>query len=140
MEKCMLTEIPFGNGVLNRCVVWTGDEKVFFFNPTTRLSMWERPEELKDRADVDRILAEPPHKKKREAGSSLSINVLFLSWVHCSLYANATAVYVALLWSRTLDFPKIGTRSEFNLSTEVHKYFKLLSRCSVVCGKNEAKH
>ncbi|CAK8689189.1 unnamed protein product [Clavelina lepadiformis] len=49
------------------CVVWTGDEKVFFFNPTTRLSMWERPEELRDRIDVDQILADPPHKRKREA-------------------------------------------------------------------------
>lgn len=28
------------------CVVWTGDEKVFFFNPTTKTSVWERPIEL----------------------------------------------------------------------------------------------
>ncbi|XP_061412371.1 transcription elongation regulator 1-like isoform X2 [Lethenteron reissneri] len=48
------------------CVVWTGDERVFFFNPTTRLSMWERPEELVERADVDRIIQSPPHKQGRE--------------------------------------------------------------------------
>nr|CAB3266868.1 transcription elongation regulator 1 [Phallusia mammillata] len=47
------------------CVVWTGDEKVFFFNPTTHQSMWDRPEELKDRSDVDELLADPPHKRKR---------------------------------------------------------------------------
>ena len=45
-----------------RCVVWTGNERVFFYNPTTRLSMWERPTELIGRADVDRSLQDPPHK------------------------------------------------------------------------------
>ncbi|XP_031424585.2 transcription elongation regulator 1-like isoform X3 [Clupea harengus] len=44
------------------CVVWTGNERVFFYNPTTRLSMWERPTELIGRADVDRSLQDPPHK------------------------------------------------------------------------------
>uniref|UniRef100_A0A8C1LK59 Transcription elongation regulator 1 n=1 Tax=Cyprinus carpio TaxID=7962 RepID=A0A8C1LK59_CYPCA len=45
------------------CVVWTGDERVFFYNPTTRLSMWERPEELVGRVDVDKAIQEPPHKR-----------------------------------------------------------------------------
>uniref|UniRef100_A0AAR2L013 Transcription elongation regulator 1 n=1 Tax=Pygocentrus nattereri TaxID=42514 RepID=A0AAR2L013_PYGNA len=45
------------------CVVWTGDERVFFYNPTTRMSMWERPEELVGRADVDKSIQEPPHKR-----------------------------------------------------------------------------
>ncbi|EMP40899.1 Transcription elongation regulator 1 [Chelonia mydas] len=50
------------------CVVWTGDERVFFYNPTTRLSMWDRPEDLIGRADVDKIIQEPPHKKGMEEG------------------------------------------------------------------------
>ncbi|XP_030649641.1 transcription elongation regulator 1 [Chanos chanos] len=45
------------------CVVWTGDDRVFFYNPTTRLSMWDRPEELVGRADVDKCIQEPPHKR-----------------------------------------------------------------------------
>ncbi|RVE64010.1 hypothetical protein OJAV_G00142280 [Oryzias javanicus] len=45
------------------CVVWTGDDRVFFYNPTTRLSMWDRPEELVGRSDVDKHIQEPPHKK-----------------------------------------------------------------------------
>ncbi|KAG5853466.1 hypothetical protein ANANG_G00073750 [Anguilla anguilla] len=49
-----------------RCVVWTGDDRVFFYNPTTRLSMWDRPEELVGRADVDKSIQEPPHKKGLE--------------------------------------------------------------------------
>ncbi|XP_018412488.1 PREDICTED: transcription elongation regulator 1-like, partial [Nanorana parkeri] len=49
-----------------RCVVWTGDERVFFYNPTTRLSMWDRPEDLIGRADVDKIIQEPPHKRGLE--------------------------------------------------------------------------
>lgn len=42
------------------CVVWTGDGRVFFFNPSQRLSVWEKPEELKNRADVDRLLEKQP--------------------------------------------------------------------------------
>ena len=30
-----------------RCIVWTTDQQVFFFNPTSRTSLWDRPEELK---------------------------------------------------------------------------------------------
>ncbi|XP_068600139.1 transcription elongation regulator 1 [Brachionichthys hirsutus] len=48
------------------CVVWTGDDRVFFYNPTTRLSMWDRPEELIGRADVDKHIQEPPHKRGLE--------------------------------------------------------------------------
>lgn len=50
------------------CIVWTGDDRVFFYNPTTRLSMWERPEELVGRSDVDKSLQEPPHKKGQDNG------------------------------------------------------------------------
>ncbi|XP_036424463.1 transcription elongation regulator 1a isoform X3 [Colossoma macropomum] len=50
------------------CVVWTGDERVFFYNPTTRMSMWERPEELVGRADVDKSIQEPPHKRGLDNG------------------------------------------------------------------------
>uniref|UniRef100_A0A182JI23 Transcription elongation regulator 1 n=1 Tax=Anopheles atroparvus TaxID=41427 RepID=A0A182JI23_ANOAO len=42
------------------CVVWTGDGRVFFYNPSSRTSVWERPEELKDRADVDKAVLVPP--------------------------------------------------------------------------------
>lgn len=52
--------------ILLRCVVWTGDDRVFFYNPTTRLSMWDRPEELVGRADVDKHIQEPPHKRGLE--------------------------------------------------------------------------
>ncbi|CAL8365403.1 unnamed protein product [Lota lota] len=48
------------------CVVWTGDDRVFFYNPTTRLSMWDRPDELIGRADVDKNIQEPPHKRGLE--------------------------------------------------------------------------
>ncbi|XP_008331387.2 transcription elongation regulator 1 isoform X2 [Cynoglossus semilaevis] len=48
------------------CVVWTGDDRVFFYNPTTRMSMWDRPEELVGRADVDKHIQEPPHKRGLE--------------------------------------------------------------------------
>ncbi|XP_059181362.1 transcription elongation regulator 1-like protein [Centropristis striata] len=46
------------------CVVWTGDDRVFFFNPTIHLSVWERPGELIGR-DISGIIEDPPHKRKK---------------------------------------------------------------------------
>lgn len=42
------------------CVVWTGDGRVFFYNPSTRTSVWERPEELVGRTDVDKAVLSTP--------------------------------------------------------------------------------
>ena len=36
--------------------MWTGDGRVFFYNPSQRLSLWEKPEELLNRPDVDKLL------------------------------------------------------------------------------------
>ncbi|XP_064344696.1 transcription elongation regulator 1-like protein [Camelus dromedarius] len=49
------------------CVVWTGDDRVFFFNPTMQLSVWEKPVDLRNRGDLNRIIEDPPHKRKLEA-------------------------------------------------------------------------
>ncbi|XP_056910401.1 transcription elongation regulator 1 isoform X2 [Takifugu flavidus] len=56
------------------CVVWTGDDRVFFYNPTTRLSMWDRPEELIGRSDVDKHIQEPPHKRGVEDSKKTGFN------------------------------------------------------------------
>ncbi|KAI5706111.1 hypothetical protein M8J75_004936 [Diaphorina citri] len=42
------------------CVVWTGDGRVFFYNPSSRTSVWERPEDLVSRSDVDKMVSSPP--------------------------------------------------------------------------------
>ncbi|KAJ8404855.1 hypothetical protein AAFF_G00332420 [Aldrovandia affinis] len=52
------------------CVVWTGDDQVFFFNPTMQLSVWEKPVDLKGRGDLNRILEDPPHKRKKDSLST----------------------------------------------------------------------
>nr|XP_013809470.1 PREDICTED: transcription elongation regulator 1-like protein [Apteryx mantelli mantelli] len=52
------------------CVVWTGDDRVFFFNPTMQLSVWEKPVDLKNRGDINRIIEDPPHKRKLETSAS----------------------------------------------------------------------
>lgn len=46
------------------CVVWTGDARVFFYNPSTRTSVWERPEELLEREEVDKAIKNPPEQLK----------------------------------------------------------------------------
>lgn len=63
-----------------RCVVWTGDDRVFFYNPTTRLSMWDRPEELVGRADVDKHIQEPPHKRGLDEGKKTGAYQLTLTF------------------------------------------------------------
>lgn len=54
------------------CIVWTGDGKNFFFNPSARLSLWEIPEDLKGRKDVLKILEDGPEagNKKESNGNS----------------------------------------------------------------------
>ncbi|XP_049646413.1 transcription elongation regulator 1-like protein [Suncus etruscus] len=51
------------------CVVWTGDDRVFFFNPTMQLSVWEKPGDLQHRGDLIQILGDPPHKRKLEVAA-----------------------------------------------------------------------
>ncbi|KAI6224461.1 hypothetical protein M3Y99_01394400 [Aphelenchoides fujianensis] len=51
------------------CVVWTRDEKVFFFNPSTKTSVWERPPDLYNRADVDMMVTKRPEDDDSKNGS-----------------------------------------------------------------------
>merc|ERR1712154_745884 len=54
------------------CVVWTGDLRSFFYNPTTKLSVWEKPAEMVGRSDVAKMLESPQcaeeFKKKQQMG------------------------------------------------------------------------
>ncbi|XP_032889549.1 transcription elongation regulator 1-like protein [Amblyraja radiata] len=52
------------------CVVWTGDDRVFFFNPSIQLSVWDKPVELEGRGDISTIIQDPPHKRKIELATS----------------------------------------------------------------------
>lgn len=63
--------------IVLRCVVWTGDGRVFFYNPSSRISVWEKPEDLVGRADVEKMVSNVPEalgsiKKARESESSES--------------------------------------------------------------------
>lgn len=47
------------------CVVWTRDKRVFFYNASEKVSLWERPPVLVGRLDVDKMVKENmPQKKK----------------------------------------------------------------------------
>ena len=41
------------------CVVWPGDRRSFFYNPTTKTSVWEKPADLVGRSDVAKMLDSP---------------------------------------------------------------------------------
>lgn len=47
-------------------VVWTTDERSFFFNVTSRNSVWTLPEDLEDNPHVAKILDEPPWARSKE--------------------------------------------------------------------------
>ena len=40
--------------------MWTGDERVFFYNPSQNVSLWDCPEDIEDRADVKKLIQTPP--------------------------------------------------------------------------------
>merc|ERR1719483_466443 len=52
------------------CVVWTGDLRSFFYNPTSKQSVWEKPAEMVGRSDVAKMLESPDaaeeFKKKQQ--------------------------------------------------------------------------
>ena len=55
--------------------MWTGESKSFFFNPSVKLSVWERPKELVGNAEVDKLLANPPHVQKTDDKSKPDTNI-----------------------------------------------------------------
>jgi len=51
------------------CVVWTTDGKVFFYNPSTKTSVWDRPPELYNRSDVDSLVKKRPNDSDSPNGN-----------------------------------------------------------------------
>ncbi|CAG7703749.1 unnamed protein product [Allacma fusca] len=49
------------------CVVWTGDKRVFFYNPSNKTSVWEKPQELIGRYDVEEMIKSCPDVSKNPA-------------------------------------------------------------------------
>lgn len=64
------------------CVVWTDKQRVFYFNQSTKTSVWERPAELKFREDVDAIVrgdSSGDGSKRLDSDSSQESNTLSYS-------------------------------------------------------------
>lgn len=58
------------------CVVWTGDHRSFFYNPTSKQSVWEKPAEMVGRSDVAKMLDSPASAeefKKKQAMKALPV-------------------------------------------------------------------
>merc|ERR1712013_785834 len=58
------------------CVVWTGDHRSFFYNPTNKQSVWEKPAEMVGRSDVAKMLESPAAAeefKKRQQQKALPV-------------------------------------------------------------------
>merc|ERR1719288_224917 len=58
------------------CVVWTGDHRSFFYNPTNKQSVWEKPAEMVGRSDVAKMLESPQAAeefKKRQQQKALPV-------------------------------------------------------------------
>ncbi|BFZ02210.1 hypothetical protein BsWGS_05249 [Bradybaena similaris] len=57
------------------CVVRTDDGKCFFYDPSKRRSVWKRPEELKNRPDVDKLLSTKSEVKTGKKVSTEKVEV-----------------------------------------------------------------
>ena len=51
-------------------LVWTGDGRVFFFSPSTKTSIWERPKEVEDNLLIDELLKMGPPSKDEKKEST----------------------------------------------------------------------
>lgn len=56
------------------CVVWTDQKRVFYFNPSTKTSVWDRPAELRNREDVDRMVSNPNNPNTSNATNDVNSN------------------------------------------------------------------
>ncbi|KAF8764237.1 Transcription elongation regulator 1-like [Argiope bruennichi] len=52
------------------CVVWTGNDKVFFYDADRKISVWEMPNELKNRTDVQKLVESPPSAMEKKQSTS----------------------------------------------------------------------
>ena len=50
-------------------VVWTNDDKYFFFNATTKQSIWSIPEDIQRLPILKVLLAAPPGKRRMDGPS-----------------------------------------------------------------------
>lgn len=50
-------------------VVWSSDERTFFFNATNRTSVWSIPEELEGNEALETVLDNPPGGKSEHVGT-----------------------------------------------------------------------
>lgn len=78
------------------CVVWTDRGRVFYFNPSTKTSVWERPVELRGRDDVDQMISNPPaivaiQQQQKAATSSPAHNNTSIDETSCHSIGDASS-------------------------------------------------
>lgn len=77
VQKVKLVVIVFIFGIL-WCVVWIGDEWVFFYNFIICFFMWDWFDDLIGRVDVDKIIQEFFYKKGMEELKKLRYLILIM--------------------------------------------------------------
>ena len=63
-------------------IVWSSDDRTFFFNATNRVSVWSVPEELEGNPNVEKILENPPGGKSEQVGAKTSWYCLLLYYLY----------------------------------------------------------
>ena len=87
-EKAKLKSKPISSTAVPGtpwCVVWTRDKRVFFYNPSEKISLWERPQILTGRPDVDKLIKEPPaaiNESATATNSSSNQSNRFVQFIH----------------------------------------------------------
>lgn len=72
MVSCIFISFFLSHFITVWHLVWTGDGRVFFFSPSTKTSIWERPKELEDNLTIDELLnMGPPSKDEKQDDDKL---------------------------------------------------------------------
>ena len=53
--------------------MWTGDERVFFYNPSQNISVLDCPEDIEDRADVKKLVKTQPRLMQEAAAAAAAV-------------------------------------------------------------------
>ena len=90
--------------------MWTGDERVFFYNPSQNVSVWDCPEEIEDRADVKKLIQTPPRLMQQAAaavaGNTHTVTFTFSGASDLPFMLTLHALEIAVLLSASLYVSK----------------------------------
>jgi transcription elongation regulator 1 len=109
------------------CVVWTDKGRVFYFNPSTKTSVWERPIELRGREDVDKMISEPPavvvsqqQQQQKAAPAPAKTNEGVIDESSCQSNATSNMGQSPSVSNNLCGSPQVGGSAEKKIKLDIN--------------------